>query len=363
MKEEPSIQDLSKSSYFTSLPERAPSSLQIQEEGLALTSFDGAQLSAKWTFPEGSTQGILLLLPGSGTVGIDGDLSSPLLGCGYQGAPAKLSDQLAHYLATHGLASFRYAKRGFDDPAQTLNQTQPFLLNDSLAAFQFIRRQYPQMKVGIVGFSEGALLAALLAIQEPVDGLFLLSLLTRSLREAIEYQFLEWPIQLLKRKLTFSGKKENASSFQNVQLPLLGPGFQGVPWQTVTPDLRDPHCLERDLIPAYRKNFEIVESLLASPAFSGWFQSFNTLPSFSQLAQKISAPMYVYQGSEDAQFPSSLVEADQVHFKSCKAFRLFQGLGHCFSPMEGPLGERKTSGPFDPTLLEAVTTDIIRTFS
>lgn len=351
----------------SSVPGSMPVSSPIQEELLSFTSFDGAQLSAKWIVLEESPNELLLLLPGSGTVGTDGDISSPLLGQGFQGASAKLSDQLAFYFASRGLSTFRYAKRGYDDPAQVQNQTAPFLIQDVIAALRVMRDRFPHAKVGIVGFSEGALLSVLAAAQVPVDGLFLLSLLTRSLGEAIRYQFLEWPLQVLKKRLHVTAQGElslqgmGSALESGVRFPLLGPGFQGLPWSEMACET-ESLSLEKSIIPAYEQNFKLVESLLATPAFSAWFESFDRLPAFPEIAQQVASPVYLYHGSEDAQFPWERVDSDRSHFRACQGLRVFKGLAHCFSPMEGILGEVKTSGPFDSEVLEALTTDIFKQF-
>ena len=123
---------------------------------------DGQKLSAIWTIPSQKVVAAALIIQGSGNVGADGDVSGPFLGTGYKGQSAKLSEQISNALASVGVATLRYAKRGVDDPAQLPNQKFPYLVNDAESAYKAVQTKFPTVKNIIIGFSEGGLVASLL---------------------------------------------------------------------------------------------------------------------------------------------------------------------------------------------------------
>jgi pimeloyl-ACP methyl ester carboxylesterase len=334
------------------------------ENAVTITTQDGVALSGLIEIPSGQVRGAVVLLSGSGNVGMDGDVSSPLVGFGYKGAPAKLNDQLAAALSAKGIASLRYAKRGFEDPSQLVNQIAPFLVKDALSALSLIQSRFPGVKSGFVGFSEGALISLLAANQKPVDVLFLLGLPTRHPDSWIRYQFLEWPMALL-RGLDLDQDGELSAE----ELAILGePGLlplinlAGAPWRSLDANLNNSVSLSTEVQPAYEGTVAAVMGLLETPAYAGWFNSFRELPSFPELAKTITAPVFLYHAKKDAQISWNWVTEDYRWFAGPSQLRSFDGLGHCFAPMEGPIGQTKTSGPFDQTLLEALTSDAAAVF-
>jgi pimeloyl-ACP methyl ester carboxylesterase len=328
-----------------------------------LQTFDGVRLSARWTLPEAAPQAVALIIQGSGTVGLDGDVSGPLTGAGYHGAAAKLSEQLAGLLAREGVASYRFAKRGVDDPTQTVNQTLPIMVRDAASALAVTRARFPRSKVFLVGFSEGALIASLVASENPVDALYLLGLISRPIDDGVAYQFLQWPVALVTNRLDRDHDGELSAAELAVLgepglLPLLGPTLSGASWKSIDADKSGTISIEKELVPAYRQTLGVVKYLLTTPSFSGWYQSFKGLAPFSETAKKITAPVHLYQALDDAQVDWGGVAAAQGAFAGTTTLQVFPGLGHCFAPMDGVFGEIKTSGPFDARLLEAVAADL-----
>ncbi|MBI3542097.1 MAG: alpha/beta hydrolase [Deltaproteobacteria bacterium] len=323
------------------------------DESVVLTAHDGVKLSAKWAIPSGTARAALVIVQGSGNVGTDGDVSGPYTGRGYKGQKANLSDQLAERLAREGIATLRYAKRGFEDQAQLANQTAPYLVRDARTALEAARARFPGAKSGFVGFSEGALVAALVAAETPVDALFLLSLPTRSIDDGLAFQFVQWPVELLARKLPHTANGELVAG--NLALPFLGPVGD-----KLDQDHNGSLSLDRELIPAYREMLSVVLGMLSKPPFEAWYRSLRALPPFAQIAARVSAPVFLYQPLEDAQDHWSWVVADQSLFTGNAGrtqLRLFAGVGHAFAPMDGELGDTKTSGPFSPALLDALAAD------
>lgn len=337
------------------------------EEATTVVSSDNVRLSGRFMVPSIEPKAVVVLLPGSGSVGMDGDVSSPLLGVGYRGAPAKLSDELALALADAGIASLRYAKRGYEDPSQLSKQNHPFLVQDAEAALQLAKARFPQAKAGIVGFSEGALVATHVAARQHVDALFLLGLPSRSIDETFIYQFKIWPLELLKKLDTNSdgviAGDELAPLKDGLKIPLLGPQFSSCPWQDLDLDHNGSLSIESEVLPAAERAYATALGLAQSPAFADWVAGLRNAQPFAEVAAKISAPVYLYQGLSDAQIYWGWVNYDRGYFAGQTQLRLFGGVGHCFSPMDGAIGEVKTSGPFSPELLNALANDARAAFA
>lgn len=343
---------------------------QARELELTLIS-DGVdhrriQLSAILTTPDNiEPRSVTVILPGSvATAGLDGDVSSPLLGVGYKGAPAQLSLQTATALARAGIASLRFAKRGVEDETELQNQTAPYLVADALAAVELVVKLYPDLKVSITGFSEGALLA-LKAYEEklhtdrPIDGLFLLSVPTRSIDEVIAYLSVEWPLNILRNRVDVN--RDYSLSTEELK-PLSGlpvASLFGIEPQSL--DLNNDGSLSMpdEVIPAYQKKVQgrFYDVLNSDQQMRSWLEAMREFPSFEKLASKVEVPVFVYQSMDDAQVNYAWVASDLRHFKTLAGQRFYRGLGHCFSPMDGLVGEVKTSGPFSEELLEQLAAD------
>jgi hypothetical protein len=332
------------------------------EEAARIVTRDGIVLGGIWALPSGAPRGAVLILQGSGNVGADGDVSSPMLGTGAGGLPARLSEQLANALAARGFASLRYAKRGFENPAELERQTIPYLLGDAESAYEQLAARFPAVRKGIAGFSEGALLAVMAAATVRVDALFLLALPSRPVDEILGYQFVQWPVDLLRRRLDSDSDSrltqgEMARLGESGLLPPLG-----LPWSSADFDKDGSLELASELIPFYRHLHGQMMELTRTPAYAGWYASMKALPPFAQLAARVEARSYLYQATDDAQIDWSWIVSDSRELRSVAGLRFFSGLGHAFSPMEGAIGERKTTGPFGPGLIEQFNADVEEAF-
>ena len=332
----------------------------ITLEKTQVLTYDGQKLNAIWTLPTEKTVAAILILQGSGNVDLDGEVSSPLLGSGYQGKSAKLSEQMALQLASAGIASLRFSKRGFDDHAQLPFQTIPYLVKDAVSALEMIQTRFHALKFGALGISEGALIATLASGLIKFDSLFLLSIPTRGIDDVLGYQFFSWPTELLMKKfdLQHAGFMNHslmlASGLKN--LPLIG-----APVQAADLNHDGQISVVNELWPTYQGFYQGMRGLLETEAFSAWYQSLKNLPPFSSSASKVKTnSIYIYQGLEDAQVRWNWILEDSFAFPVKPNIHFFPNVGHCFSPMEGTLGEMKTSGPYSNDLLIQVTQDVIQ---
>jgi len=334
------------------------SSFAAQSSDTLITR-DGTKLSAVWDISTDQPTKVAIVVPGSGAkVGLDGDVSSPLIGSGYKGGSTKLSDQTAAMLVSKGLNVFRFAKRGVDDATQLTKQTLPYLKPDLVDAIQFVRARYPLAKIALVGFSEGALLSVLVTAEgAPIDALHLLGLPTRAIDDVFSYQFVEWPVELLRRKADSDHNGVIDATERKVApvMPYLGDKS----WDLIDADHDGNIDIASELVRAYEAFYGQIRGLLTTPEFKDWYAGMKTVPRIEDVAKQITAPVYLYHGVDDAQVNWNWILSDKRYFKSLKAIRLYNGLGHCFAPMDGAIGEVKTSGPFDQSMLEQLATDLL----
>lgn len=351
---------------FVSLHSALATDQNFSEQDTVITTSDGVKLAAKWALPKNSAPStVALLLQGSGNVGLDGDVSSPFVGTGYKGASAKLSNELAETLASIGIASLRYSKRGFEDATQLPNQTIPYLVRDAQSAVELIKNQYPKAKLVIVGFSEGALVASLVASEKKnIDALYLIAPPTRSIDEIAQYQFREWPLNLVRNKLDTNrdgelGLAELAVLGDRGGFPLINLTAPNVTWHDIDENKNGNISIEKELVPAYEKTLQTIMAFMKSPALNAWYESMKAVPAFKEIAGKIHAPVYLYQATADSQVNPEWIKTDEHYFSGPTTLKYFEDLSHCFSPMDGAYGEVKTSGPFDKSLLESLSKDLV----
>lgn len=167
---------------------------------LAFTSA-GLRLAGTMTVPAGAgPHPVALLLPGSGPLDRDGN---------HRRLPLAVSRDLAAALATIGIASYRYDRRGVGASEGRFLHTGFHDAVDDAAAAHHALATTPGLDPGrifLVGHSEGALTAAALAARgADVAGLVLLAATARRGDEALRWQAarllptLPRPVRLLLR--------------------------------------------------------------------------------------------------------------------------------------------------------------------
>lgn len=132
---------------------------------------DGATLAGTLTLPENAPSGelqgdyCLLMVSGSGLQNRD----EALMG-------HKPFAVIADYLARHGIATLRYDDRatGQSTGGDLIMATSEDFARDAAAGIDFLRKDKRFKKVGIIGHSEGGLIAFMLGAQKKVD--FIVSL-------------------------------------------------------------------------------------------------------------------------------------------------------------------------------------------
>ena len=137
----------------------------VKEEIVRFKSSDGTTLEGSLTLPIGALSPLpVLVMIGGGTS--DRNQNFP-------GFLVNSLNAIAYHLASHGIASFRYDKRGIgkSEGNAIVGFTTP-QLEDARAALK-ITRTHPMInsdEVFLLGHSEGALLGAILASEEDLAG-------------------------------------------------------------------------------------------------------------------------------------------------------------------------------------------------
>lgn len=150
-----------------SRPQSPGAPLPYQEETLAIRSADGVTLGATLSVPRGVARpNVVILVHGSGPQTRNEENSG-------HATFAVLAD----YLVRQGIAVLRYDKRGVArSTGDYANHTQPQLAEDVFAAVEAVKARKQFDRVGVVGHSEGPMIAAAVLAKHPRAFDFLVSL-------------------------------------------------------------------------------------------------------------------------------------------------------------------------------------------
>ena len=120
----------------------------------------GATLAGTLTLPQGGAKTVLLMVTGSGQQNRDEELFGH-----------KPFAVIADYLACHGIATLRYDDRatGQSKGGEIKNATTKDFTADALKGIEWLRKSGRFAKVGVLGHSEGAMIAFMLGAQSKVD--------------------------------------------------------------------------------------------------------------------------------------------------------------------------------------------------
>ena len=135
------------------------------EEVTFVNAKAGATLAGTLTVPKGGAKCVIIMVTGSGPENRDEEVA-------FHKPFAVIADRLARA----GIATLRYDDRGVGNSVggETKHTTSLDVAEDATAGIEWLRAQKRFKKVGLLGHSEGGLIAFMLAAQKKVD--FIVSL-------------------------------------------------------------------------------------------------------------------------------------------------------------------------------------------
>jgi len=334
--------------------------LVVQEEAVVPASFieheisftsDDLTLVGTLTLPIGPNSQKMpaaLLIHGSGPVDRDGNAA---------GMQMDAYRQLAHSLADIGIASFRFDKRGVGaSEGNSALASRDDLVNDVRAALATLREQ-PQIdsfSVVLIGHSEGAYLAPILAAEDPtIAGVALLAGAARPLDEIIR-----WQVETLAQQQGLEGEALEAELMKQDQYTAFVKRSQGE-WAdyTVTELQAEIPWVTEDL----------AVQLKAAPLALSWLrQHFLTEP--AETIALLDCPVLIISGEKDAQVPSSEAELLRQLLEMAGnnevAVYVLPDLNHLlrYHPEEPNLIYRHLNEPVDPRVVEVIQDWIMERF-
>lgn len=147
-------------------PQTPQAPFPYRDEAMTIAGPDGITLSATLSVPEAGASTAVVLVHGSGPADRNGDVA------GHQ--PLAV---LGDYLARRGTAVLRYDKRGIGrSTGNFAEHAQADLVADLRAVLAALRARGGFVRVGTVGVSEGPVLMAAVAADDPASTDFLVSL-------------------------------------------------------------------------------------------------------------------------------------------------------------------------------------------
>jgi pimeloyl-ACP methyl ester carboxylesterase len=272
------------------LPEAEPTLPEgVREEEIRFES-DGLTLVGTLTIPDGDDPlPAALFLHGSGPIDRDGNAP---------GLPMDAYRQLAHALAEVGIASLRFDKRGVGESEGTIETaSMTDLVDDARAALAALRArpEVDSSRVFLVGHSEGAYLATILAADDPeLAGLALLAGAARPLDEITR-----WQVETAMRQSGADDEQVAVALEQENEYIAFVKSSTGEWADYSVADLRAAISWMTDIA---------AEQLLATPLALSWLREHYLAQTEAVLA-RVRVPVFALNGEKDLQVPSSEAEA------------------------------------------------------
>jgi alpha-beta hydrolase superfamily lysophospholipase len=308
------------------------------------------------------------LIPGSGPFDKDGSVPA---GFTSDGRPAYLMRQIADTLTQAGFIVLRYQKRGvtgsladFADEVsigQCVDEkiwktiSRETLLEDASRAVAFMRSDGRVSSVSVLGHSEGAMLAPLLALSDPgIRALILLGTPGQNLQEILRFQDVDRQFHALLDAFD----KDHDGLLSKVELP--DAAEKRLQLSIFDTD-KDFSLSDKELHASLEAQFEATQGEIETGADfefclsepKGWYRSwYKAEPNNELLARLREMPVLLMQGEDDQQTPVSeangVYEAMKKAGKQSVELRVYPELGHGFSLRRNG---QPTLGPMAPEVL------------
>lgn len=319
----------------------------LQEEVSFVNEKAGITLRGTLTIPEGKGPfPAVILVSGSGPQ----DRNEELFG-------HKPFLVLSDYLTRRGIMVLRYDDRGTAESEgdHSTAITQDFA-DDALAAVAYLKSHAQAAKVGIIGHSEGGIIAPIAATQDK-DIAFLVLLAGPGVRGR------ELAIQQeadIKRSM---GVDEEESATGEFDLKLIDLAFQDADHETKQKRLAELIARECEKDPKFGSGAseEQLQQAIEAQLFTPWMQNLLRLDP-SEYLQKVTIPVFAVNGSLDTQVSASInlkAISDALTKAGNKDFttKEYPKLNHLFQTCE--TGSPSEYPTLEETFNEEVMNDIV----
>lgn len=262
---------------------------------------------------------------------------------------------IADYLARKGIAVLRHDDRGVGKSTGDHGKanSQDFA-DDTAGAVAFLKGRKEVGKIGLMGHSEGGMIAPIVAAADPSIGFIILLAGPGTPGDEI----LIAQGQLIVKAM--GGDEKALARQKSLQEKLLPMAKAGADEAKLKAALRE---IEKELTPEEKKEFEkgreAAEAQIARLA-TPWFRYFLTYDPRPNL-EKVKCPLLAINGDKDLQVPckenlSAIESAVKSGGNKDVTVREFPGLNHLFQPTKKGLpseyGLIETT--FDPEALEVI---------
>ncbi len=304
---------------------------------VTVTSFDGVKLAGTLTLPDGKGPfPAAILIAGSGPHGRDEDVLGH-----------KIFWVIADALSRHGLAVLRMDKRGIGKSGgDYATATTLDFAHDTASTLAFLGN-YPGIdahEIGLIGHSEGGLIAPIVAAKHPPQVAFVVMLAGPALPGSA----------IIVDQVVAEMNGAGASAAEQAQVRRVETRFV----DTVE-DAPDAGAVPAALRKAVAQG-ELPQKTLRGigPASSPWYYEFLKLNPAPYL-QKLRCPVLALDGSKDTQVPAAVnvpalrkALANDPHATVVE----LPGLNHLFQPAKTGLSSEYASSPitFSPVALNRI---------
>lgn len=285
---------------------------------------------------------------------IDKDITAVVLvsGSGQQNRDSEMLGHrpflvLADYLTRNGIAVLRYDDRGMGGSSKCpIDATTNDFAEDALAAVKYLRtvKGINQKKVGIIGHSEGGMIAMMLAAEYPDEVNFIATMAAPTIKGK----------DLIMRQ-TIDVAKSNGMAFTDEKIKMYEKVYSSIDTITDIDKMRNViyNTLSDGLSPQEMVSINSQIIMLTTPWYINFVQ-YNP----AECIAKIKQPVFAMYGANDVQVNDKVnSEALQTLYKGKKlTLKDYDNLNHLFQECEAPTADY---GNIEQTISPAMMQDLL----
>ncbi|MBD5379815.1 MAG: alpha/beta fold hydrolase [Bacteroides sp.] len=315
------------------------------EEVVIKNEKGGSALAGTLTIPKNTDNStpIVIMVSGSGQQNRDEEV--------FEHKPFAV---IADYLARNGIASFRYDKRGVGkSTGDVLNATTADFANDAEAVMNWIRENKQFGKVGILGHSEGGLIAYMLGAKSKGSD-FIVSIAGPAVQGK---EIIAWQNKVALMNSGFS--EPDAEKFRNALTKVFEYKLKNPDSTSINQELIDEFYSDSKINPLNAKLVASLKSVLTAKANNHWMMFFLGYNPDKDL-RSLKIPAFIIYGEKDQQVPPELNYDLATKLAPKAKVIIYPGLNHLMQhAITGRVEEYKIiEETFAPEVLDDITSFI-----